>query len=294
MTERASLAQTIALTCLAMVAFAANSVLGRLGLVGGDIGAGSFALIRLLAGAVTLAIIAGPARTLRAGSWAGGSALLVYAGFFSFAYITLPSGTGALLLFAMVQLTMITAGLLAGERFGALQWSGLAASIGALIWLLSPGIAAPPLGGTLLMLIAGVGWGVYSLLGRSAKQAPTETSAGNFLRAALLACPCLLPIILFVRPEPLPGTSGLLLATASGALTSGLGYVIWYMALKSLPAMQAGVAQLTVPAIAALGGILFLSEPLTLRFVLASAIILAGVGAATLGRPPPRNHDKTN
>lgn len=280
----ASPLKIIALTSLAMVAFAANSVLGRLGLVGGDIGAGTFALVRLVAGAVTLALIVGPAKTLKSGSWKGAIALFVYAAFFSYAYIVLPSGTGALLLFAMVQITMLGAGLLAGERFTVLQWAGLACALAALVWLLSPGLEAPPLLGALTMLVAGIGWGVYSLLGRTAAHPPTQSTAGNFVRASLIAAICLVPVIAFVQPEPLPGMSGLTLAVVSGTVTSGLGYAIWYLALRSLSATRAGVAQLTVPVIAALGGIVFLSEPLTLRFALASLIILAGVAIATLTR----------
>lgn len=278
----------IALTSLAMVAFAANSVLGRLGLVGGDIGAGTFAFVRLVSGAITLALIVGPVKTLKAGSWKGAVALFVYAAFFSYAYIALPSGTGALLLFAMVQLTMLGAGLLAGERFTRLQWTGLVAALVALVWLLSPGLEAPPLLGAITMLVAGLGWGVYSLLGRTALHPPTQSTAGNFARASLIGAVCLLPLILIVQPEPTPGLHGLALAVISGAITSGLGYAIWYLALKSLTATRAGVAQLTVPVIAALGGILFLQEPLTARFALASTFILAGVALATLTRSPAK------
>lgn len=272
----------IALTSLAMVAFAANSVLGRLGLVEGGIGAGSFALIRLLSGSLVLVLIAGVRPALMASTWTGGAMLFIYAAFFSYAYISLPSGTGALLLFAMVQLTMLGAGLISGERFTPLQWAGLIAALAALVWLLSPGIEAPPLLGTLSMAIAGVGWGAYSLLGRTSPHPPTQSTAGNFARASLIGLAMLVPIMMFIQPEQRPQTSGVLLAILSGAITSGLGYAIWYQALKHLQATRAGIAQLTVPAIAALGGILFLNEPLTLRFALASLVILAGVGLATL------------
>lgn len=280
--------QTFALTGLAMTAFAANSVLGRLGLVEGDIGAGSFALIRLLAGALVLALLAGPKNAVTAGSWAGGAALFIYAAFFSYAYLALPAGTGALILFAVVQITMIGAGFLAGERFTIWQWLGFTGALGALIWLLSPGLQAPPLLASLAMALAGIGWGMYSLIGRSAAAPPTQNTAGNFLRAALIGAVLLLPLVLAVRPEQIPAPTGILLAILSGAVTSGLGYAIWYMALKSLSATHAGVAQLTVPAIAALGGIIFLSEPMSLRFLMASGIILSGVAITTLtGKPPP-------
>lgn len=282
MQAHASPLRIIALTSLAMIAFAANSVLGRLGLISADIGAGSFALIRLVSGAVVLALIAGPATTLKAGSWVGGATLFIYAAFFSYAYLQLSAGTGALLLFAIVQITMVGAGLISGERFTGLQWTGLIGALAGLGWLLSPGLAAPPLSGAIAMVTAGIGWGLYSLLGRTASFAPTQMTAGNFLRASLIALPLLLPFILWLAPEQSPGHAGVFWAVLSGAITSGLGYVIWYMALKSLSATRAGIAQLTVPALAALGGVLFLSEPLTLRFVLASLIILTGVGLATL------------
>ena len=280
----------VTLTSLALVAFAANSVLGRLGLVEGGIGAGSFALIRLLSGSLVLVLIVGGRPALKASTWIGGAMLFFYAAFFSYAYIALPSGTGALLLFAMVQLTMLGAGLMSGERFSALQWTGLVAALAALVWLLSPGIEAPPLLGALSMGAAGIGWGVYSLLGRTSKYPPTQSTAGNFARASLIGLILLGPVIMVVEPEPQPAMTGVLLAILSGAVTSGLGYAIWYQALKHLPATRAGIAQLTVPAIAALGGILFLNEPLTLRFALASLIILAGVGIATL-TPARRKSD---
>lgn len=284
----------IGLTVLAMIAFAANSVLGRLGLLGGDIGAGSFALVRLLSGALVLALITGITRAIKAGTWPGGLSLFVYAAFFSYAYINLAAGTGALLLFATVQITMVSAGLLAGERFTFLQWCGLIMALVALVWLLSPGLEAPPLTSGLIMMIAGLGWGVYSLLGRQAGTDPTLATAGNFLRASLIGLVLLAPLLFWLRPEQSPNLKGLVLAISSGAITSGLGYALWYMALKGLNATRAGVAQLTVPALAALGGIVFLSEPMTLRFALASLVILAGVGFATLTPKRPATQNKTN
>ena len=277
-----------------MVAFAANSVLGRMGLLGGDIGAGSFALVRLVSGALVLGLIAGLSTARTAGSWRGGLALFIYAAFFSYAYLELAAGTGALLLFAMVQITMVGAGLFAGERFTWLQWVGLIAALFALVWLLSPGLEAPPLLGALAMLLAGVGWGIYSLIGRTSPTDSTATTAGNFLRASLIGIALLTPFMIWIIPEPLPGRRGVFLAILSGAVTSGLGYAIWYMALKGLSATKAGVAQLTVPAIAALGGVLLLDEALTLRFALASLIILAGVGVATLTAPAEPATEKTD
>jgi drug/metabolite transporter (DMT)-like permease len=274
------------LTALTMVAFAANSVLGRQGLLGGDIGAGSFALIRLLSGALVLAVIVSPKRALKSGSWRGGLALFVYAAFFSYAYLQLAAGTGALLLFAIVQITMVGAGLLAGERLTLVQWSGVFAALGALGWLLSPGLEAPPMTGALTMMIAGLGWGVYSLLGRDTPKDPTQNTAGNFIRASLIGALCLLPLILWAMPEQRAGLHGTAWAMLSGGLTSGLGYALWYVALKHLSAARAGVAQLTVPAIAALGGVLFLDEPVTWRFSISCLIILGGVALATLTPAP--------
>ncbi|MEO9971297.1 MAG: DMT family transporter [Hyphomonadaceae bacterium] len=268
-----------------MIAFAANSVLGRMGLVEGGIGAGSFVMIRLISGGLVLALIAGIRPSLRAGSWAGGWALFLYAALFSYAYLALPAGSGALILFAMVQITMVSAGLRNGERLGALQWGGMAAAVLALIWLLSPGIDTPPLWAAGLMAIAGISWGIYSLIGQGASGAdsdPILRSAGNFLKAVLIALPLL---AIAIPSEGTPHLYGVMLAVISGAITSGLGYAIWYTALRSLEATKAGIAQLTVPAIAALGGILFLGEPLSARFVFASLLILAGVGIATLTQP---------
>lgn len=276
----------IGLTALAMAAFAANSVLGRLGLVEGGIGPGSFVLIRLVSGALLLCLIAGPRRSLAAASPAGALSLFAYAAFFSYAYLALAAGTGALILFAAVQVTMVGAGLAKGERLSGLQWGGLGLALAGLAWLLSPGLAAPSPAGALAMAVAGVAWGAYSLLGRG-KGDPTARTAGNFLGASLITLPAL-PFALLVHPEPAPALYGIALAVLSGAVTSGLGYAVWYTALKHLEAAQAGIAQLTVPALAALGGVVILAEPLTLRFSLATLVILGGVGLATLTRGPAR------
>ena len=276
-----------ALTTLAMIAFAANSVLGRLALIDDEIGAGSFALIRLLSGALVLYILVAARRQAPSGSWRGGVSLLVYAGFFAYAYIALPAGTGAVILFAVVQITMLGHGISVGERPSSLQWTGLAIALGALIWLVSPGIEAPNPLGALAMTIAGIGWGAYSLLGKGAGD-PNTATAGNFIRASLIALALAAPI-LYLAPEAAPTPRGIALAITSGAITSGLGYALWYAALKDLTSTRAGIAQLTVPAIAALGGVLFLSEPITLRFTLASAAILGGVALAVLTPSPHRS-----
>ena len=269
---------------LAMIAFAANSVLARFALVDGASGAWSFTLIRLISGALALALlvrlkIKGP------GSWKGAVSLLIYVAGFSYAYLALGAGFGALVLFAVVPFTMVGWALKSGERLSALQWAGLIAAFGALVWLLSPSLNTPSFGFAILaMTAAGMGWGAYSLIGRSSK-APTHDTAGNFLRASLIAL-LLTPLVFVTQPEAMPGNTAIAAALASGIITSGIGYVIWYGVLPALGRAQAGILQLTVPAIAALGGVLFLSEPLTLRLALSAAIILGGVGLATLRRKP--------
>ena len=272
------------LTTLAMIAFAANSVLGRLGLVDTDIGAGSFALIRLVSGALTLVVICLLQSKRLSGSLSGGVSLLIYAVFFSYAYLALPAGMGAIILFAMVQITMLSWGIAKGERLSPRQWAGFVVAVLALVWLVSPSLEAPPLWAAGMMALAGLGWAAYSLIGRGVTD-PSAATAGNFVCASGLAIP-LLAIVMLVSPEPWPPLDGVVLAIASGAMTSGLGYVIWYQALKHLSATRAGIAQLSVPAIAAIGGVVFLAEPITLRFALATSAILAGVGLAVLTARP--------
>ena len=269
-----------ALTALAMIAFAANSILARLALTGGDIGPWSFTAIRFISGAMCLALIIGPMKTLRQGSWNAAFALLLYGIFFSYAYLLLSAGTGALILFAVVQITMIGGGLLAGERLRALQWLGLALAMGGLVYLMLPSVAPPSPIGAIMMSLSGLGWGLYSLMGRG-KGNPTALTAGNFLRAAIICAVITLPVLL-ILPEAAIGPKGLGLGLLSGIMTSGIGYVIWYMALKHLTATRAGIAQLTVPFIAAIGGMLFIAEPFTLRFFIAMCLTLLGVALATL------------
>ena len=269
-----------ALTALAMIAFAANSILARLALTSGDIGPWSFTAIRFISGAVCLALIIGPMKTLRQGSWNAAFALLLYGIFFSYAYLLLSAGTGALILFAVVQITMIGGGLLAGERLRTLQWLGLALAMGGLVYLMLPSVAPPSPIGAIMMSLSGLGWGLYSLMGRG-KGNPTALTAGNFLRAAIICAVITLPVLL-ILPEAAIGPKGLGLGLLSGIMTSGIGYVIWYMALKHLTATRAGIAQLTVPFIAAIGGMLFIAEPFTLRFFIAMCLTLLGVALATL------------
>jgi drug/metabolite transporter (DMT)-like permease len=219
----------------------------------------------------------------RSGSWASGLALFVYAITFSLAYISLSAGTGALILFGAVQATMIGAGLRSGERLSALQWLGLGAAIGGLFYLVLPGITAPDPLGAALMLVAGIAWGVYSLRGRGVS-APIAAIAGNFLRAAPLA------ILVSVVAHSLIhfNNLGVVLAVVSGAVTSGLGYVLWYTTLRGLTATTAAILQLLVPVIAALGGVAFLSETLSIRLLIASALILGGVALAVIKQAETR------
>lgn len=268
-------------TALALTAFAANSVLCRLALYDQRIDAATFTMVRLASGALLLWLCcrsrepAVPAGSRRDGDWWSAGLLFLYAASFSFAYLQLSTATGALLLFGAVQLTMILAGLRAGERPGRTTWAGLLLAGVGLLVLLSPGWEAPAPGAALLMGISGAAWGGYSLRGRG-NQAPLHATAGNFLRAAPLG----LGLWLACRSAWQLSGSGLLLAIASGALASALGYVLWYAALRRLTATSAATLQLAVPVLAALGGILFLDESLSLRWLLAAAAVLGGIALA--------------
>ncbi len=276
------------LTTLTMIAFAANSVLNRMALAGGHIGAGDFGSIRLLAGAVMLA---GLCFALRGGLRLGGPArvagvlsLLLYIYGFSTAYDRLDAGLGALILFGVVQITMFTGGLLQGETMGPRRWIGAGLAFLGLAWLLWPtgGAQVSVLHGA-LMAAAGVGWGIYSLSGRKAEDA-LQATAANFILAAPLG---------FLIGWGLPAQDvvvtapGVWLAVLSGAVTSGMGYALWYSVLPKLAASVAAVAQLTVPVIALAGGMLFLGEALTLTFVLASVLVLGGVAVSVLSPRRP-------
>src|SRR5213080_5190886 len=262
------------LTLLAMIAFAGNSLICRLALTQTTIDAASFTFIRILSGAIALWLIVtirrGPSQ--KGGSWASALALFAYAAAFSFAYISLSAGTGALLLFGAVQATMILWGMYKGERLRTRQWFGLALAVAGLVALLFPGLSAPPINGALLMLCAGIAWGIYSLRGKGAGD-PATATAGNFLRAVVFAS--LLSIAL--SPWASLDRAGVGYAAVSGAIASGVGYVIWYSALPGLKAASAATVQLSVPVLAAAGGILFLGELITLRFLLASLAVLGGI-----------------
>ncbi len=264
-----------------MLAFAANSLLCRAALKSGSIDPASFTAIRLGAGALVLAFVMRRRGTspVQSGSWWAAFALFAYAATFSYAYVQLPAGVGALLLFGAVQVTMIAMGLWRGERLVTPQWAGMALAMSGLVLLMLPGLTAPPLSSALLMMAAGVGWGAYSLLGKSARDAGAAT-AGNFVRAAPLAAVLLL---VMVSQLSISGT-GLLYALCSGAVTSGLGYIIWYSVLPHLRASAAATVQLSVPLLAALGGVVLLGEDWTARLTWAAATMLGGIALVVLAR----------
>ena len=265
------------LTVFAMLAFAGNSLLCRLALKSTDIDAASFTLIRLASGALTLWLIMLGRRTNATGSWASGAALFVYASAFSFAYINLPAATGALILFGSVQLTMQGYGMATGDRFSALQITGLGMALCGLVVLLLPGLEAPSMAGATLMMAAGIAWGVYSLRGRSDGD-PTLATAGNFIRAL----PFAIVLATVMLPQLVVDAAGIGYAVASGVVTSAIGYTIWYAAVKQLRATTAASVQLCVPALTAVGGIVFLDEHLSWTLVLACIGILFGVALAVL------------
>ena len=267
-------ARVMALTALAMAAFAGNSLLCRMALAHTSIDAASFTSIRLSSGAAMLWLLVQlrQGKHSGVGNWPSAISLFVYAAGFSFAYLSLPAASGALLLFGAVQATMIGYGIWMGERLLKLQVFGLLLALGGLVGLLLPGLSAPPLHGSALMLIAGVAWGIYSLRGRGAGD-PTQVTAGNFLRAAPIAV--VVSCLMFNRASL--DSAGFWYAVSSGALASGIGYAIWYAALPALKATSAATIQLSVPALAALGGVMFLGEPITLRLAFASLMILGGI-----------------
>ncbi len=271
-----SLWRTLSLTILALTAFAANSVLCRLALDQGAIDASAFTTLRLFSGAVVLMILLFIKREHRhltsKGSWLSSIMLFVYAAAFSFAYITLETGTGALLLFGAVQISMILMSLLSGNRLTPIEWLGISIAFAGFVYLILPGVSAPSVNGFLLMTIAGIAWGVYTLTGRGS-QNPLHDTAYNFLRSL----PFLIILLSVTFTDLNVSERGVWLAILSGGIASALGYTIWYAALSGLSATQAAVVQLLVPVLAALGGVIFVSEPITGRLVFSSVLILGGV-----------------
>jgi len=280
--NRATSVKIMLLTGIAMIAFAANSILCRMSLGNDLIDAASFTTIRLVSGALCLlAIVILREKRWRPGrpNWLSILSLYAYMACFSFAYQSLSAGTGALLLFGLVQLTMIAVAVIRGERLPASSWIGMALAVGGMVYLVMPGIEAPDPAYSALMALAGVSWGAYSLLGIG-KSDPTTSTASNFLYAVPLAA---LGSIIESDNIFLSG-QGALLAVVSGAIASGMGYAIWYRALKSIRASSAAVVQLSVPALATIGGVVFLAEPLTSRIVTATALTIGGIYIA-LKRP---------
>ena len=269
-----TLTRLFCLTLMAMTAFAGNSLLCRLALKQTAIDAATFTLVRIVSGAVALGLIVSlrTGSLQKGGSWFSASMLFAYAAAFSFAYLSLPAGTGALLLFGAVQATMIFWALRNGERLVWRQHLGLAFALAGLVALVFPGLSAPPLGGSILMLTAGVAWGIYSLRGKNAGD-PLRATAGNFLRAVPLAATLSLASLPWIRLD----RAGIVYAILSGAIASGVGYAIWYTALPGLKGASAASVQLMVPVLTAAGGILFLGEAITLRLVLASVAVLGGI-----------------
>ncbi len=276
-------------TLVAMIAFASNSLLCRAALKQTTVDAATFTSIRIFSGAAALWLMVKMRHASRLadnrhihGNWLSALALFAYAAAFSFAYVDLSAGTGALLLFGAVQATMILRGLHKGERLDAIQIVGFIVAVTGLVVLVFPGLSAPPLIGSILMLGAGVAWGIYSLRGKGEKN-PASVTAGNFVRAVPFAG---VVSIIFV-PWLHVDLAGISYAIISGAITSGLGYVIWYRALPGLKAASAATVQLSVPVLAATGGILLLGEPLTLRYLLASIAILGGIALVVLEKNRP-------
>lgn len=271
------------LTSCALVAFAANSVLCRFALGTGAIDAAGFTFIRLLAGVVALFLIllvrSSTSPMIRKGSWSAGLMLFLYAVTFSYAYLELDTGTGALILFGSVQITIIGVSIFRGNKLLPIEWIGLAFAFAGLVYLFLPGVSAPSIQGFLLMSSAGAAWGIYTLLGRGSEN-PLADTAYNFLRSM----PFILVIVIVALGNFHFTTNGIILAIVSGAITSGLGYTIWYTALKSITATQAAVSQLAVPIIAALGGVIFMSEVITLRLSVAAIMVLGGIFLVVVGR----------
>ena len=278
-----SITKTLFTTSFALFAFAANSIFCRLALGERSIDASSFTVIRLFSGAVVLLMImklfGDKDESGSKGSWGATSMLFIYASTFSFAYLSLDTGTGALILFGAVQLTMITIALISGDRLHLAEWIGVSIAFGGFVFLVLPTVTTPSFVGFALMTIAGVAWGVYTLMGRRSKS-PLSDTTYNFTRTL----PLIVVMGLFFIQNASLTQKGVILAVLSGAIASGIGYTIWYVALGGLSATVAALAQLLVPVIAALGGVVFVSESLSIRFLLSAAMILGGISLVVFGK----------
>jgi drug/metabolite transporter (DMT)-like permease len=270
-------------TGFALAAFALNSILCRLALRTGEIDAASFTTIRLISGAAMLAAISyffnkkGKQRTR--GNWLSAFFLFLYAVCFSFAYVSLTAGTGALILFGCVQLTMIAVALFRGERPKPLEWLGLSIALGGLVYLVFPGLSSPPILSSALMASAGIAWGFYTLRGKGSSD-PLADTTGNFVRSVPMTVLASLPFLSAVHLS----NYGVLLAVLSGAVTSGIGYTVWYAVLKHHTSTRAAVLQLSVPVLAAFAAVMFLSEAITTRLFIAAVLILGGITLTIVGR----------
>jgi len=275
--------KSLVYTPLALIAFAANSVLCRLALGEKTIDAAGFTSIRLLSGAIVLLLILKLRRyengSPTQGSWPAAFMLFLYAAAFSFAYLTLNTGTGALILFGSVQITMILRSHLSGTRLLFIEWVGVVVAFSGIVYLVLPGVTAPSLTGFSLMTLAGVAWGLYTLEGRGSKNPLSDTSY-NFLRSI----PFVIVLGLFFFQDAHITRRGIILATLSGSITSGVGYTLWYIALRGLSATRAAVVQLSVPVIAGFGGVVFVAEPISLRLSLSALLTLGGILMVILGR----------
>jgi drug/metabolite transporter (DMT)-like permease len=277
--------KTIAVTAFALIAFAANSVLCRLALGDNTIDPSSFTIIRLFSGIIILMAILQLKRKSHdeklksKGSWLAASMLFIYAIAFSFGYVSLDTGTGALILFGAVQITMIMVNVISGNKLHISEWLGLLIAFSGFVYLMTPDLVTPSFIGFILMTISGMAWGFYTLLGR-ASQNPLNDTAYNFLRTS----PFLLILILFGLNEINLTYVGIMLAVLSGALASGIGYFVWYIALKGLYVTQAAVVQLLVPIIAATGGLIFTNELISLRLIESSALVLGGILTVIMGK----------
>lgn len=279
------LVRIVLITTLALIAFAANSVLARMALGDATMQAGGYTVVRLLSGAIVLVIILSISKRSPAagpkGSWAAGVMLFVYALTFSFAYIDLETATGALILFGAVQITMMLVSLVSGHRPSLTEWAGLLLAFSGFVYLMLPGVTIPSFSGFVLMTISGIAWGLYTLKGRGSKN-PLADTTYNFLRTV----PFALIVLAATWIDSTFTMWGILLAVLSGGIASGLGYTLWYAALGGLSATQAAVLQLLVPVIAAVGGIIFVSESITTRLVISATLILLGILLVILSRKP--------
>ena len=269
--------ESIFFTGIALIAFAANSILCRLALGTGDIDPQSFTIIRLVSGALTLLLLLGFKQgglkaAVNKGSWLGGAMLFVYAITFSFAYVTLNTGTGALVLFGLVQLTMIGLSVNAGRTLSSGELAGVVLAFLGLAYLMFPSISTPSISGFLLMASAGIAWGVYSHIGGSSQE-PTVDTSSNFMKSFVF-----FPLLIFFGGSPVISVNGVLLAMISGIFASALGYAIWYRVLPKIKGVRAAALQLAVPIIAALGGFMFSAEEIGVRFLIAAIAVLGGIG----------------